>query len=148
MAINCGLRREADGGRRTSRGIQPGKRTMDRAAGPGSTPTIRGQLLDRLPLSAGEDTVDKEHNDGANHRTDQACAFSGPVPSERLAEITRHEGADDAQYGGENEARGLVISRHNEFSDHAGNETNDDRPKYTHLDAPFLIASTLRPSLH
>ena len=62
------------------------------------------QFLDRSPLPAGEETVDKEHNDGADYRTDQACAFSGPVPSECLAEISRHEGADDAQYGGENEA--------------------------------------------
>src|SRR5215218_8247301 len=105
---------------------------------------IRSSSLDCSPLPAGEEAVDKEHNDGANHRTDQARAFSGPVPSERLAEITRHEGADDAQDGGEDEARGLVISRHDKFGKHAGDETNDDRPKYTHFDAPFLIVTTPR----
>jgi hypothetical protein len=79
--------------------------TKDRAAAdPGPTLTIRSSSLDRSPLPAGEETVDKEHNDGADDRTDQTRAFSGPVPSERLAEISRHEGADDAQYGGENEA--------------------------------------------
>src|SRR5688500_6115160 len=50
---------------------------------------------DRAPASR-DKTVDEQHDDGADDSADQARTLARPIPSERMAEITGDEGADDS----------------------------------------------------
>src|SRR4051812_46289154 len=86
--------------------------------------------------TSGDETVDEQHDDRADDGADQARALARSIPSEGLPEIARDESADDAQDGGQDEPRRLVISRHEELGDYAGDETNDDGPQDTHSILP------------
>jgi len=92
--------------------------------------------------AAREEAPHHQHNDGADHGTDQPGTLVGVVPAERLAEIGRDEGAGDAERRGEDEARRLVGAGVQEFRDDAGNEADDDEPENTHLSPPLGRLST------
>src|SRR6478736_4253104 len=65
-----------------------------------------------------------------------------PAPSPgryhpRASPRARHEGADDAENGSENETGRLIIAGHNKLGDYTSDEANDDCPKDTHLKFSF-----------
>src|SRR5512145_1727321 len=88
-----------------------------------------GSLLDHPPLPASEQSVNKEHDDGADHCADQSSAFVWPIPTQCLAQIAGDKGTNNAENGREDEARRLVVARHNKLGNHTCDEANDDRPK-------------------
>src|SRR5262249_8230976 len=95
----------------------------------------RHSALLREPLGAApahDEAVETQQDHRANNGANEACALSGVIPSNSLPEICCNKCADDPQDGGEDEALGLVVARHDELCDDAGNETNDDRPENAH----------------
>src|SRR6185437_3779693 len=105
--------------------------------------------LDGSSLATHDEAVNKEQDHRADNATNKACGFSRVIPANSLPEVSRNEGADDPQNGGQNEAFRLgLVSGHDEFRNHAGNEANDNCPKDMHLSAPperaFGIMSILR----
>lgn len=102
------------------------------AGRPGMTEKSSGRRA-----TAREEAPHHQHDDGADHGTDQARPLVGAVPAERLAEIGRDEGTGDAEGRGEDEARRLVGAGVEEFRDDAGNEADDDEPDYSHLNPPL-----------
>src|SRR5262245_21086280 len=84
------------------------------------------------PPSPGNKTVDREHDDRAYNGADEAGALARLVPIERLPEIGGNERAHDAQDGRQDEARRLIVSRHEELGDDAGQKSDDDGPEDAH----------------
>src|SRR4029453_2642634 len=87
----------------------------------------------------GEEAVDEEHDDRPRDRADESGAFACLVPVERLPEIGGDEGADDAQDGGQDEARRLVTAGHDELRNDADNKADDDGPDDAHWMAPYAL---------
>src|SRR6187455_576735 len=81
---------------------------------------------------AGDHAPDHEHDDRADNRTDEAGALSGLVPAEGLPQIGGDERADHAENGGQDEAGRLIVARHQELGDDAGEEADDDGPDNAH----------------
>src|SRR4029077_3044089 len=90
---------------------------------------------------------DEQHHKRADHGADQAGALIGPIPADRLADEGCDERANDAEHGGEDEARRIVRSRRQKTRDDAGNETDDDDPDDVHGDLAmkWLEASFAQP---
>src|SRR6185436_18884543 len=63
-----------------------------------------------LYTSLGDDSPDKENDDGTDDRADEAGALAGCVPSKRLPEIARHDRSHDAEDRRQHETRGLVAA--------------------------------------
>src|SRR5678815_2944274 len=90
-----------------------------------------------MPLSLlyaplGDQSPDKENDNGADDSADEPGTLAGRIPSKRLPEIARNECSHDAEDCRQHETRGLVAARHDELSDHAGDKSNDDRPDDSH----------------
>src|ERR1700716_417875 len=100
-----------------------------------SSPFPETQKRDRSDRSsvARNKVKNKQHDNGAHHGADQSRAFAWPIPAERLAQIGRNERTHDSQNRGEDKAGWLVVSRHDEFRDHARYESNNDGPKNAHV---------------
>jgi hypothetical protein len=49
--------------------------------------------------SARDEAPDREHDGRTDDRADEACAFAGPVPADRLSEVGRHKRAHDPENG-------------------------------------------------
>jgi len=79
---------------------------------------------------------DEQHQQRTDHAADQAGALAGAVPSYGLAEKGRDDGANDAEHGGQDEARRLVWTGRKKARDQAGDETNEDDPQDAHLAPP------------
>src|SRR4029079_8591392 len=94
--------------------------------------------------AAREEAPHHQHNDGADHGTDQPGTLVGVVPAERLAEIGRDEGAGDAERRGEDEARRLVGAGGQEFRDDAATDADDDEPENPDWDAAPPLLRSLR----
>src|SRR3954451_16100636 len=75
---------------------------------------------------------DDEQDDGADDRADEARALIRPVPADRLPEIGRDEGPDDADDRRHDEAARVVRRGRDGAGDQAGNETDDDDPQNAH----------------
>src|SRR5215475_16106496 len=85
----------------------------------------------RAPL--GDESPDKENDNGADDGADEPGTLAGRIPPKRLPEEARNECAHDAQDRRQYETLGLVAAaRHDELSDHARDKPNDDRPDDTH----------------
>ena len=69
--------------------------------------TEKRTRLDRAPASCNH-AVNKQHDNGADHGTNQPRTFAGPIPAERLPQVRCNERTNDSEYGGENEAGRLV----------------------------------------
>src|ERR1700754_400544 len=82
--------------------------------------------LDAFAAPPCDQSPNQENDDRANDRTDEACAFVGAIPSNRLAEIGSDERADDAEDGGQDKAGWLVAAGGDELGDDAGDKTDDD----------------------
>ena len=89
-------------------------------------PALRGSL--RLRRASWRSPPDGQYDHRAHDGPDEARPFARPVPAQRLAKPGGHEGAHDAQNGGQDEARRLIGARHQELGDNARNETDNDRP--------------------
>ena len=57
--------------------------------------------------SAGDEAPDREHDDRTDDRADEACAFAGLVPADRLSEVGRNKRAHDPENGCQDKA--LVV---------------------------------------
>src|SRR5262245_37568152 len=77
-------------------------------------------------------TPDQKDDDGTNDRANEACSLTGCVPAETLTEPSRDEGTDNPEDRRQDEALRLVPARRNQLGDDAGDESDDDRPDYTH----------------
>ena len=70
-------------------------------------------------MAACEKAVDKEDDYCTDHSTKEACRFSGLIPPDRLAKVSRNKRADNSQNARQNKAFWLsFITRHNELSNH------------------------------
>src|SRR5690606_20810315 len=88
-----------------------------------------------------DEAVDEEHDDGAYDRGDPACAFPGLVPAQRDADVARHEGADDTQDDGHDDAH-LLFSGHDGPGDEPYDEPDDDHADDTHGDDSLAVGWT------
>ena len=98
---------------------------------PGSTRTgLRCYRLLHAPL--GDESPDKENDNGADDCADEPGTLAGRIPPKCLPEIARNDRSHDAENRRQHETRRLVLARHDELSDHPGDKPNDDRPDNTH----------------
>src|SRR5262245_36417954 len=85
------------------------------------------------PHAPGDHAPDEQHDHRPDHRAEQPGTLAGAVPTDGLAEVRRHQGADDAQDRGHDEPARLVpVTRHEELGDDTGHEADDDGPQYLH----------------
>ena len=56
--------------------------------------------------SARDEAPDREHDGRTDDRPDEACAFAGPVPADRLSEVGRNKRAHDPKNGCQDKALG------------------------------------------
>ena len=110
----------------------------------GAQPAAAGPLLPVQQCRSGERAVargdqapDHQHDDRADHGADETGAFAGLVPAERLPEIGRDEGPDDAEDGGEDEARRLVRAGMQQLCNDAGEKADHDQPNDAHPSLPL-----------
>src|SRR4051812_20449889 len=96
-------------------------------------------------LPAGHEAIDEKHDDRTDDGTDKSCALTGTIPAKGLPKIGRHECADDAENGGENEAGRLIVTGHDELGYDTRNKADDDRPQNTHFLTPQLDGLRLEP---
>ncbi len=75
---------------------------------------------------------------------DEACALIGAVPADRLSEPGGHQGADDAQHRGQDEALGLILARHQKLGNQTDDKPDDDGPDNPHGLFPFCMFTTSR----
>lgn len=87
----------------------------------------------RSGVAALKHTPDEQNDDRADDRADQADAILGAGKCQRVADELRGEGADDPEYCGQHEARGLVRAGRDEFCDDACKKANDDRHEDGHV---------------
>src|ERR1043166_3841275 len=88
-----------------------------------------------VPPAAGDQAPDDEYDDRANDRANEPGTFASPIPADGLAEISGYDRTDDAEDSGHDEAARLVlVTRHEEFGDDAGDQANDDGPDDFHGD--------------
>jgi hypothetical protein len=107
-------------------------------------PSGKSAINARVELSSGsaslaicKETISSEEDACADHATNETGGFSGLIPSDSLAEVSRNERAYNSLNGRKNEALGLVFAgRHNELGDHSYDEADDSRPKNTQLFPP------------
>src|SRR5258707_1349531 len=72
------------------------------------------------PATAGDEAVDQQQDEGADDRSDEACAFvAGPVPAERSSDPPGHKRSGDAEQDGD-DAPARVAARHQELGDCSG----------------------------
>src|SRR3569832_2678426 len=88
--------------------------------------------LSRRAPARRDEAPDHQHDDGTDHGADQAGAFVGAIPADRLAEIGRQERADDAEDRGEDAALRFVVAGVRELGDDARDEADDDGPDDVH----------------
>src|SRR4051794_10490684 len=79
----------------------------------------------------GDHAPDGQNDDRSDHGADEAGALPGAVPADRLAQVSGHEGADDAEQGGDDEARRIAAGMQ-ELGDESRQETDDDGADDTH----------------
>jgi hypothetical protein len=90
-------------------------------------------------LAACKKAVDKEDDYCTDHSTKEACRFSGLIPPNRLAKVSRNKRADNSQNGRQNKAPRLsFVTRHNELGNHPNDKADYNCPKDAHLIAPVL----------
>src|SRR5215218_8325249 len=94
-------------------------------------PTVAGP---RLNPTAGRDPVpDEQHHDGADRGGDEPRALVRAIPSDSLADESRHESTGDAEPGRQQEAGRLVGACRQQAGDNARHEADDDDPEDAHL---------------
>src|SRR5215213_7674092 len=101
----------------------------------------RSSLSSKHPVlgacaSARDEAPDREHDGRTDDRADEACAFAGLVPADRLSEVGRHKRAHDPENSRQDKALGLVRAWHDELRDHARDKADDDGPDKLHASPP------------
>jgi hypothetical protein len=111
----------------------------DHLAGEWSDDPGSGVLSSSAPLATCEKAIDKENDYSADHTTNEACEFSGIIPADSLAKISRDERTYNSQNSRQNKAFRLVfVTGHNELGNHSNDKANNDCPKDAHPSAPVL----------
>src|SRR6266511_5530800 len=93
-----------------------------RRAGVGGIARIADHAVDDQPVP------DKEHEQRAKRRADEASTLIEPIPTDSLADERGEERACDSQHRCEDEAFRLVRTRGKYARDQTGNEADDDDP--------------------
>jgi len=94
------------------------------------------------PLSHNS-TPDRQDNYGSDDSADQTRAFPGAIPSKGLAQPRSNERTDNSKNRCQDESRGFIAARRNQFRDHACDEADDDGPKYSHGALLFKVRVTM-----
>jgi len=89
----------------------------------------------------------EQHDQSANHSTEQTGLLSRPIPADRLADPGRYEGAGNTEQGGENETGRIVWAGRQQARDDAGDKADEDDPDNVH-DDPRLVDGPCRKCGH
>ena len=90
---------------------------------------------------ADDRTPDEKHNDCADYRADKPSALARPIPPKRLTKVGGDDRTNNPENRRENEPLRFIRTRHDELSDNAGDEADDDGPdksQFGLLDATFI----------
>src|SRR6266487_6025471 len=115
------------------RTAMPRRRGTGRSA-VGLQPAPAAHVADRI--GAHQSVPYEQHQQRTDDRADDARALINPIPADGLAEIGRHERADDAEHRSQNETVGIVGPRRQNPRDDARDESNQDDPQDVHRISP------------
>ena len=86
----------------------------------------------RASTAPSDRTPDQKHNDCADYRADKPSALAGPIPPKCLTKVGGDDRPNNPKNRCENEPLRFIRTRHDELSDHTGDEADDDRPDNAH----------------